>query len=76
MIKSYGYLYMKSIKEVVAVTQNYVNTNIRVVRLQFLCISSFQGCFSHLSKKIVQMAETQLFFESNLVCSTTQGQAS
>lgn len=33
---------MKSTKEVVAVIQTYVNTNIREVRLQFLCISSFQ----------------------------------
>jgi len=31
---------MKSFKEVVAVTQNYLNTNVRVARLQFLCIGS------------------------------------
>ena len=53
---------MKSVKEVAAVTQIYVNTNIRVVRLHFLCISSFQGCFSHLSKKMAQMVEKHSYF--------------
>lgn len=42
---------MKSVKEIEAITQKYLNTNIRVVRCQILCISSFGSCFSFLSRE-------------------------
>lgn len=68
---------MKSIKEVEAVTQKYVNTNIRIVRYQFLCISSFGSCFSFLSREShINGKETRLLFKASLVYNATHNQAS
>lgn len=55
MNQQYVYLYMRSIKEMLAVTQ------IGVAELQSLSISSFQDCFS-ASRKMAQMAKKHNYF--------------
>lgn len=63
---------MKSIKEIVAVTEIY--SNIRVVELLFLCISSFQGCFSaYVKENVSNGRETQLLFKSTLQYNIRRG---